>query len=54
LASGTAAIAAYFGWRSEVFVDRRNGPSDRREAVNPVGKERRFGHADRRDPGSEV
>ena len=50
----TAAIAAYFGWRSEVFVDRRNGPSDRREAVNPVGKERRFGHADRRDPGSEV
>ena len=50
----TAAVAAYFGWRSEAFVDRRAGPPDRRQDPKPVGEERRFGHADRRDPGSEV
>lgn len=54
LHAGTAAIAAYFGWRSEAFVDRRNGALDRRETVKPVREERRLGHADRRDPGSEV
>ncbi len=54
LHAATAAIAAYFGWRAEAFVDRRNGALDRREAVNPVKVERRLGHADRRDPGSEV
>jgi len=50
----TAALAAYFGWRSEAFVDRRAGPPDRREQAKAVDRERRFGHADRRDPGSEV
>ncbi len=54
LHAATAAISAYFGWRSEAFVDRRAGALDRREAVKPVEQERRLGHADRRDPGSEV
>jgi hypothetical protein len=53
----TAAIAAYFGWRSEdkVEIERRAGElTDRRDQVMPVQRERRLGHADRRAPGSEV
>jgi hypothetical protein len=51
----TAAAAAYFGWRSEDFTERRGGPdSDRRERMVPVEQDRRLGHADRRAPGSEV
>jgi hypothetical protein len=51
----TAALAAYFGWRSEVLVEHRaSATSERRETVQPVARERRFGHADRRAPGSEV
>lgn len=52
---GTAAVAAYFGWRSENEVERRASPEpDRRDQVLPVDHERRLGHADRRAPGSEV
>ena len=54
LHAGTAAIAAYFGWRSEVFVDRRAERVDRRQRPVPVERERRLGHSDRRVPGSEV
>jgi membrane associated rhomboid family serine protease len=50
---GTAALAAYFGWRSEVLVEHRAMP-DRRDEAQPVARERRVGHADRRAPGSEV
>ena len=52
---GTAAVAGYFGWRAVVEVERRDADKvDRREQVLPVGHERRFGHSDRRIPGSEV
>jgi hypothetical protein len=55
LHAGTAAIAAYFGWRTEVVVERRaDDLLDRREQVQPVEHERRFGHGDRRIPASEV
>ncbi|HYC64399.1 MAG TPA: DUF4383 domain-containing protein, partial [Reyranellaceae bacterium] len=54
LHTGTAAIAAYFGWRSEAFVDRRAEHLDRRKQPMPVKRERRLGHSDRRVPGSEV
>jgi hypothetical protein len=47
LHAGTAAIAAYFGWRSEVHMERRH-LADRRQRMMPVGNERRFGLADRR------
>jgi uncharacterized protein DUF4383 len=52
----TAAIAAYFGWRTEIVIERRASPvpDDRREQVQPVEHERRFGHGDRRLPASEV
>jgi hypothetical protein len=51
----SAALAAYFGWRTEAWVERRSSPSpDRRQHVVPVEHERRLGHADRRAPGSEV
>src|SRR5918994_5038672 len=46
LHGGTAAVAAYFGWRSEVHLERRRA-SDRRQRMMPVGRERRFGLADR-------
>lgn len=54
----TAALAAYFGWRAEIPVlreehvesERRNGPSDRRETVATVPRERRYGSYDRRMP----
>lgn len=57
LHAGTAALAAYFGWRSENWVERRSDPhgdGDRRREVKPVQEERRLGHSDRRVPGSEV
>jgi Domain of unknown function (DUF4383) len=55
LHAGTAALAAYFGWRTENDVERRTDQKvDRRERTVPVEHERRLGHADRRVPGSEV
>ena len=52
---GTAILAAYFGWRSVVEIERRAAEKvDRREQTIPVEKERRLGHSDRRIPGSEV
>jgi hypothetical protein len=47
LHAGTAAIAAYFGWRSEVSMERRQ-MRDRRQRMLPVARERRLGLADRR------
>jgi hypothetical protein len=47
LHAGTALVAAYFGWRSEVHMERRQ-VSDRRQRMLPVAAERRFGLADRR------
>jgi hypothetical protein len=47
LHAGTAAVAAYFGWRSEVHMERRT-MADRRQRMMPVARERRFGLADRR------
>jgi hypothetical protein len=47
LHAGTAAIAAYFGWRSEVSMERRHA-AERRQRMLPVARERRFGLADRR------
>jgi hypothetical protein len=46
----TALIAAYFGWREPVSVqERRHMMVDRRQRMLPVGHERRFGLADRRE-----
>jgi hypothetical protein len=50
----TAALAAYFGWRTETQQERRGEAADRRHAARAVGEERRLGHSDRRVPGSEV
>jgi hypothetical protein len=55
---GSAAIAAYFGWRAEIPVlrepdtrdDRRSGLANRRETVATVPRERRHGAYDRREP----
>jgi hypothetical protein len=47
LHGATAAIAAYFGWRSEVHMERRK-TADRRQRMLPVARERRLGLADRR------
>ena len=52
---GTAAIAAYFGWRSDIPVlhddtERRMGLGDRRQAWREVAYERRKGSYDRRMP----
>ena len=47
LHAGTAAIAAYFGWRTEVDVERRH-MGERRQRMMPVARERRLGLADRR------
>jgi hypothetical protein len=47
LHAGSALIAAYFGWRSETRMERRQA-SERRQRMLPVGRERRFGLADRR------
>jgi hypothetical protein len=55
LHAGTAVIAAYFGWRPMTEIERRATPMpDRREQVQPVPHERRYGHGDRRIPTSEV
>ena len=42
LHAGTAALAAYFGWRSEVQMERRQN-ADRRQRMLPVARERRLG-----------
>jgi len=47
LHGATAALAAYFGWRSEVSMERRH-TAERRQRMLPVARERRFGLADRR------
>ena len=47
LHAATAAVAAYFGWRSEVRMERRQ-TLERRQRMLPVARERRFGLADRR------
>ncbi len=47
LHAGTAAIAAYFGWRTEVDVERRH-MAERRQRMMPVARERPLGLADRR------
>ena len=47
LHAGTAAIAAYFGWRTEVDMERRH-MAERRQRMMPVARERRLGLADRR------
>ena len=47
LHAGTAAIAAYFGWRQEALMERRH-VSERRQRMLPVARERRLGLADRR------
>jgi len=55
LHGGTALVAAYFGWRPLVEVERRRLETpDRREHPEPVPHERRYGHGDRRIPASEV
>lgn len=55
LHAGTAAIAAYFGWRAQTDAERRAADKiDRRQNAEPVARERRYGHGDRRLPGSEV
>lgn len=54
LHAATAAIAGYFGWRTEVSVERRSEADDRRQEARRVEQERRLGHSDRRVPGSEV
>jgi hypothetical protein len=46
LHAGTAALAAYFGWR-DVKKERRTA-ADRRQRMLPVARERRLGLADRR------
>lgn len=54
----TAIFAAYFGWRAEIPLlreehmdpERRRGPSDRRDTVTTVSRERRHGAYDRRMP----
>ena len=49
LHAGTAAVAAYFGWRAETPDERRHYVSpDRRARMLPVARERRLGLADRR------
>lgn len=55
LHAGTAAVAAYFGWRTELEIERRANPfPDRRDHIEPVARDRRVGHSDRRKPFSEV
>jgi hypothetical protein len=55
LHAGTALIAAFFGWRAELEIDRRQPERpDRRVNPQPVDHERRHGHGDRRLPASEV
>ena len=48
LHAGTAAIAAYFGWRKEATDVERRHMADRRQRMIPVARERRLGLSDRR------
>lgn len=49
LHAGTAAIAAYFGWRHEaVAAERRNAAPERRKRATVVAMDRRGGLPDRR------
>src|SRR5262245_53182754 len=48
LHAGTAAIAAYFGWRSTEASMERRSHLERRQRMLPVARERRLGLADRR------
>ena len=46
----SAVIAGYFGWYHEAeAAERRRLSYDRRQRMQPVAKERRFGLADRRE-----
>jgi hypothetical protein len=55
LHGATAAVAAYFGWHPSASLERRSAKeADRRQKSEPVGRERRTHHGDRRLPGSEV
>jgi hypothetical protein len=47
LHAGTAAVAAYFGWRTEMSIERR-AMAERRQRMLAVERERRLGLADRR------
>lgn len=50
LHGGTALAALHFGWRAHATArERRNRAADRRQRTLPVGRERRFGLADRRE-----
>jgi hypothetical protein len=49
LHAGTAAVAAYFGWRREaVLAERRSAMDDRRQRAHAVATDRRSGLDDRR------
>lgn len=48
LHAGSAAIAAYFGWRATEPGMERRTRHERRQLMLPVAQERRFGLADRR------
>ena len=48
LHAGSAAIAAYFGWRSTEPNMERRSQHERRQRMLPVARERRLGLADRR------
>lgn len=48
LHAGTAAIAAYFGWRERPAARDRRGAMDRRQESQPVDAERRHRASDRR------
>jgi Domain of unknown function (DUF4383) len=49
LHAGTAALAAYFGWRKEVHMEERRATGERRQRMIPVARERRLGVTDRRE-----
>ena len=48
LHAGSAAIAAYFGWRATEPNMERRTQQERRQRMLPVARERRLGLADRR------
>lgn len=48
LHAGSAAIAAYFGWRATEPELERRSQRERRQRMAPVARERRLGLADRR------
>jgi hypothetical protein len=51
LHAGSAALAAYFGWRSTEPEMERRTQHDRRQRMLPVARERRLGLNDRRHSG---